>query len=70
MTARPWGDCELVIRGGDSELWRVRRNAERPTASIGVTVRGSSMTVELTEGANGPIQDRVVLRRAMLLVEE
>ena len=65
--ARGWGDCELVIRDDRAELFRVRLNAENPAASIGITVHGTRLTIELTEGLTGPIQDHVVLSRAMLL---
>ena len=60
-------DCELVIRDDRAELFRVRLNAENPAASIGITVHGTRLTIELTEGLTGPIQDHVVLSRAMLL---
>ena len=65
--ARSWGDCELVIRDDEQEVFRARLNAEHPTASIGVALHGSQLTIEITEGSNGPIQDHVVLHRAMLL---
>ncbi len=40
------------------------------TASIGVRLSGSTLTVEVTEGAAGPIHDHVVLFRSLILVEE
>ncbi len=65
--ARSWGDCELVIRDDEQEVFRARLNAEHPTVSIGIALLGSQLTIEITEGSNGPIQDHVVLHRAMLL---
>jgi hypothetical protein len=69
VQARSWGDCELVIREDDEQIFTARLNAERPAASIGVGLNGSQLTVEITEGAGGPVQDQVVLLRAMVLVE-
>jgi hypothetical protein len=69
MKARSWGDCELVIREDDRKIFSVRLNSDRPTAVIGVPLDGSRLTVEVTEGSGGPVQDRVVLLRALFLVE-
>ncbi|MCA9290930.1 MAG: hypothetical protein KDA25_07365 [Phycisphaerales bacterium] len=66
LVAREWGDCEVIIRDDDREVFRTRLTGERPTATINVELRGSELTVEISEGRYGPIQDRVVLRRAML----
>jgi len=68
--ARAWGDCVLKIRDNGREVFTGRLNAETPTVAIGVRLTGSMLTVEVTEGAGGPIQDHVVLVRAMILVEE
>ncbi len=67
--ARPWGDCVLIIRDDGREVFSGRLNAETPTAAIGVRLTGSMLTVEVTEGAGGPIQDHVVLVRSMILME-
>ena len=48
---------------------RARLNAKEPRAVVNVPLRGSELSIEFTQGANGPLQDRVVLTRAMLLVE-
>jgi hypothetical protein len=69
-SARAWGNCVLRIRDNDREVFTATLNAETPTALIGVRLTGSTLTVEVTEGSGGPIQDRVVLARAMVLVEE
>jgi len=68
--SRAWGDCELIIRDDDRTVFTARLNAETPTASIGVRLSGSTLTVEVTEGAAGPIHDHVVLFRSLILVEE
>ncbi|MBT8485040.1 MAG: hypothetical protein HKO59_04805 [Phycisphaerales bacterium] len=67
--ARRWGDYQLILRDDDAEVFRARLNRANPSVPINVTLRGSELTIELEQGASGPIQDHVVLRRAMLLVE-
>ncbi|UCD75494.1 MAG: hypothetical protein JSV91_00975 [Phycisphaerales bacterium] len=68
-SAESFGDYELIIRADGEVLFRHRFNASNPRARINVAVTGSELLIELTEGANGPIQDRLILSRAMLLVE-
>ena len=68
-TARAWGDCLLKVRNGDREVFSERLNAETPTASIGVRLTGSTLTIEVAEGSAGPIQNRVILLRGLILVE-
>ncbi|MHC4415201.1 MAG: hypothetical protein ACYS0G_07955 [Planctomycetota bacterium] len=69
VLSRSWGDCELVIRDGQGEVFSARLNAASPTASVGVTLRDEQLLIEITEGSNGPIQDHVILHRAMLLLD-
>lgn len=64
---REWGDCEVVVRSDDTEVFRARLNGATPSASINVPLAGRELTIEVTQGAHGPIQDTVVLKRAMLL---
>ena len=68
--SRAWGDCELIIRDDDRTIFMTRLNGETPVAMIGVRLSGSTLTVEVTEGAAGPIHDRVVLLRSLILVED
>ncbi len=68
--SRAWGDCDLIIRDDDRTVFTTRLNAETPTATIGIRLSGSMLTVEVTEGAAGPIHDRVVLVRSLILVED
>ena len=69
VMARPWGDCELVIRDDEREVFWARLSAQSPVATIGINVGGSVLTIEIRQGSAGPIQNHVVLHRAMLLVE-
>ena len=66
-SARQWGDYDIVVRDDDREVFRARLNAERPSVQINVALSGAEMSIELTEGAHGPIQDVVILERAMFL---
>ena len=68
-SAREWGDFDLIIRVDDREVLREHLSADRPVVAINTELRGSQLTIELAEGAYGPIDDRIILRRAMLLAE-
>ena len=65
--ARTWGDCELVVRSDDEEIFRAHLSGATPAASINVPVKGRELTIEVAAGAHGPIQDLVRLHRPMLL---
>lgn len=70
-----WGDEEVTIeaRAGKAEGWtelvRVRLNAARPSAEFNVELPPgpARLRLKLEPGADGTIQDRVVLRDALLL---
>jgi hypothetical protein len=62
-----WGDLELVIRSDDEQVFRGRLNAMTREVTINVPTPGRELTFELLPGAHGPIQDRLVLHRPMLL---
>lgn len=70
-----WGDCELVIAAegarGEAEVFSARLNAEHPAASVNAELPEGTRRVRVSvkPGAYGPVQDRVVLRRAVVLVE-
>jgi hypothetical protein len=69
--ARAWGDCDLIVRSDDEEVFRAHLSSATPTASINVPLParggGRELTIELAAGAHGPIQDLVRLHRPMLL---
>lgn len=73
-----WGDCELVVlvqtAGGESELWRKRINAEAARARIAISLPDAGaprkLRVRLEAGQYGAVQDRIVLRRPVLLIEK
>ena len=64
---RAWGDFELVILDDNREVLRTQLNARRPSAPIRLMLTGSELTIRIEEGANGPLQDTVILEHALLL---
>ncbi len=71
-----WGDCTAVVSivsagGTERELTRGRLNAESPTltiaADLGKLSTGDRLRVRTESGDRGPIQNRVVLRRMVVL---
>ncbi len=74
-----WGDCEVVVAVAAPgmparELTRVRVNGERPVARLDARLPGPdrsdrTLRIAIDPGAFGPIQDRPVLRRALLLID-
>jgi hypothetical protein len=68
VLARTIGDCDVVVLDDGHEVFQARLNARHPSASIAVPLSGSILTIEVREGSSGPIQNRVVLNRAAILV--
>lgn len=72
-TAQPWGDFELIVRSAGEVLFQTRMNASNPSVNINIELpaseAGRELTVEMLEGAYGPINDRLILQRPMLLVQ-
>jgi hypothetical protein len=64
---RSWGDCELVVRSDDQQVFRAHLTGAAPAATINVPLKGRELTIEITAGGHGPIQDLVRLHRPMLL---
>jgi hypothetical protein len=64
---RAWGNLELIVLDDSREVMRTRLNASRPSAPIRLLLTGSELTIRIEEGANGPLQDTVVLEHALLL---
>jgi len=73
---RVWGDCELSLWVGDGEapieLTRHRLHADDPSASLRAGLAGyggQTLELRLDAGAFGPVQDRVVVSRPMLILQ-
>ncbi len=69
LEAHPWGDFELVISQSGVELTRERINLDRPRVEISLAVRAGEIAISIEPGAFGPISDRLVLRRPIILSE-
>lgn len=74
----PWADCEVVLRminadGSATELSRSHLNAADPEAPFNLDLgwggKNRSIEFAVEEGAYGPVQDRVILERVLMLVE-
>lgn len=64
-----WGDLVLKISDGKGELFNQRLNGASPGAKINLALRDRRLLIHLDEGVNGPIRDRLILSRAVILVE-
>jgi hypothetical protein len=72
-SARAWGDCNVVMLDeAGRERWSARLNGQDPRQDFNLDLGAeptSSLTVRVDAGANGPIEDRVLLRRVLLLLD-
>jgi hypothetical protein len=73
-SARVWGDCELIVESVNGSkttpLAKVHLAGSTPSAEISVALNGATkLRMTIDPGPSGPIQDRVVLRRPVVLVE-
>lgn len=72
--SRSWGDCQVALafetRAGVAQGPRVRVHRGAPVQHLASDLPPGvrRITLTLEEGAFGPVQDRVVLRRPMLLM--
>lgn len=65
-----WADCDLVVMVNDIETERLTLNRETPAAALRVPLAGAaSIEILLDERLNGPIGDRVILRRPMFIID-
>ena len=63
-----WGNLGLLVSVDGVVLEQSHLSASNPTTLVDIPVSGRNLTIELTEGANGPVQDTVVLEYPMFLV--
>jgi hypothetical protein len=74
--SRAWGDCVLVFSTGPDpaqEVYRAALSGKEPRVEFSIAlpgVRGATLTATVEAGPYGPIQDRVVLRRAVVLLSD
>ena len=67
--AAPWGDCEVVVLVDGHEIFRDHLESGRSVIAINEPIRGSVLTIVVEPGNHGPINDRVILHRPLLLLE-
>lgn len=66
---REWGDCVVTLRLDGAPIVQQRLNAQKPSVRFDSAVPAGTkvMTVTIDPGEYGPIQDRVVLRKAIFV---
>ncbi|MCX5689237.1 MAG: hypothetical protein NTV94_05515, partial [Planctomycetota bacterium] len=76
-SCRVWGDCEVFIEvmsggaGVTKPLWHQRLNGAQPRVAFNLMLPATSdavLVVRVEAGENGPVMDKVVLRRPLLLM--
>ena len=79
MYRRPdrWSDCELIISAGSDstpiveiETHRLNTMRDQVEISIDLPQNTSELIISVEPGINGPIQDRVILRKPRLLIKQ
>ncbi len=73
IDALPWGDCEIVVSIDGAERVRERLNQETRLAELSVELapqgRARLLTIAILPGEFGPINDRVLLRKPLVLID-
>ncbi len=62
-----WTDCEVVIRDGSRELARLPIEARTAPQWVHFEHLSTSLTIEVTEGARGPVRDAIRLSEALVI---
>lgn len=65
---RQWADFDVIFRLDDKPIARAHLDGQHPRAEINIPLDGRRLTIELTQGANGPVMDRALLRDFQMLV--
>ncbi|MBL8759767.1 MAG: hypothetical protein JNL50_00550 [Phycisphaerae bacterium] len=69
--ARALGECTLVVEWGGKEIARLELGGERWSGEVVAALEGGPgrLVMRVESGGRGPVQNRVVLRQAMVLME-
>jgi hypothetical protein len=67
-SCRVWGDCTLIMTVDGKELARVRLTPQASTSVLAADLPADAkqLTLSLDPGNQGSVEDRVVLKRAIL----
>lgn len=69
IDARAWGNLELIVRVDERIIETRAINAESPGAAINIDVSGNELvSLEIDEAEFGPIQDKLVISNAIVLI--
>ena len=69
IAMREWGDLDVEFLVDDELKHTVHLDARTPDGQIDISVEGTSLTLRMLEGENGPIQDTIVLEFPMFTFE-
>lgn len=69
LDALPWGDCEVVVEVDGVERMRERLDRNHRRVRFSAPLDGSELEIRIEPGRGGPINDRVILRRPLILLE-
>ncbi|MBI1369696.1 MAG: hypothetical protein GC162_13705 [Planctomycetes bacterium] len=64
-----WADLNLIVEDGKGMLAQWHLNGAQPSAEVNIVPRDRTLVVQLDDGANGPVFDRLVLSGAYLLID-
>lgn len=71
-SARAWGDCNVILLdAAGKERWSARVNNQAPRHAFNLDLTNAptqDLTLRVDAGANGPIEDRILVRRALILL--
>jgi hypothetical protein len=67
--AHRWGDYEMTVYDDDRPVFSAKLSADTPRAVVNVALSGTELNISLVPAGNGPIQDELILERAILLVK-
>ncbi|GAB5496628.1 MAG: hypothetical protein Phyf2KO_17080 [Phycisphaerales bacterium] len=69
IDARAWGNLDLIVRVDEKIIETRAINAESPSAAINIAVSGNELvSLEIDEAEYGPIQDKLVISEAIVLI--
>ena len=59
----------MTVYDDDRPVFSAKLSADTPRAVVNVALSGTELNISLVPAGNGPIQDELILERAILLVK-